>query len=604
VPKPAREPTDAAYPTKPPRAQALNDKARRLAEAHAAVEAVRLERASSAGSQTQPKCELEAEPARVLLPRHGATSGTDRENPWGLERQAGARRAARVLAEAIRRSSGRKARGETRPLVKQLGRQRLLGQAPADQAEQSAAFPIEEPCPTGRPPPPRELRARGMLSEAEALRELAAKNLERGMPTAADHLYHQAAALTSSALRLFTPAQARRSPQARALAVERCGECDVAVDEDGEVVRAADGTPRARVDECGHRFCYFCARRRVTRQRRQIADAVVAAQRETATLPEAGPVPAAARVWAELPPRRHHRKRLGALRELPRGAAAALLADAERLWRARAPGAEAAVAEARIASSRAGVVRLRDLHFLTLTQPALAGETLQNALERLTATLRVWMRGAAFKDAVAGGVLRIEAERNKDAGHWHVHAHALVLSGWWPQPEIVESWCKAQRLCGVEESNAAAIWIERPKNGPVGALNEVVKYVVKPIEVAGLGVDLTRELLEATTGRRLLRTFGALRGLELSEEDQEAVREEGRDEALERAGWAGYRADGTPIRMDAVKWVRDPSLQEERRRLLAELWQWREATGDPGGDLDDEAAAEALRASAVGAGGQ
>jgi hypothetical protein len=566
-------------------------------------------------------------PSPVLFPRQGASSGRDvseRENPWSEKALAVRRAAAQQLGRAVERADPEGARGDPRALVAQLAAQRRLGEAPAAQAAQSRALPDEAPLPHGREGA-AALEGRRMMATAEELREHAARCLAKGQPTAADRLLAEAADLERRGLAAFSGAPSRRSPTERKRAVVRCGDAEVALTASGDVVRSASGEPRARVHECGHRLCVHCARRRAGRQRKQIADAIVAAQRESATLPDETEVPEALEVLAALPER--GRKRLAALRALPQGAAVALLEHAERArgrasaaWRRRQEArsgygytsddaealealrrADVLCAEARIAAARQGVVRTRDLAFVTLTQPALAGERLTDALERMTSTLRVLTRSAAWRDRVAGGVLRLEVVRGgtPQGAHWHVHAHALLATGWWSQAELASTWQGAQRRLGVEVSGEWAQWIERPRRGTIGALTETVKYVLKPLDVVGMDPDDVKELVEALRGKRLLRTFGALRGLELSEEDAEAMREEGEDTALERRGWLGYDAAGAPVRADAVVWSRAATVLEERRKLLEELWTVRQQLGDPEADLE-EWAAESLRASAEG----
>lgn len=151
----------------------------------------------------------------------------------------------------------------------------------------------------------------------------------------------------------------------------------------------------------------------------------------------------------------------------------------------------------------------QDLKLVTLTLRA-SGDPLSTILDRLTKFFRLLRSRPLWKKAVTGGVSIIETKVGRGSGDWHCHFHVIVESKFIPQARLSAEWL---RITG--DSHIVDI---RPVGARIGAVSYITKYITKAADHS-IVMDPARllEALTAFTGRRLVSTFGAWRGLKLME---------------------------------------------------------------------------------------
>jgi hypothetical protein len=220
---------------------------------------------------------------------------------------------------------------------------------------------------------------------------------------------------------------------------------------------------------------------------------------------------------------------------------------------------------------------------------------------------------------------QVRRERRRGRGSagawWHAHAHCAVSSGFWSVEAVRASWgaacvAAAERLAksyeehaqrhGVEVDPHARIlrdWLEgekqpvvvdmqRPDRGVAGVLDELCKYITKPLSLGKLSVDEVADLVDAIAGRRLLRCTGALRGIQLEDDESEestttteATLGDGFEKPIamvdDPSSLFGKRmvylddVEGKGVRL--ARWRDDDDAQEERRRRLELAWSTHQA---------------------------
>jgi hypothetical protein len=175
--------------------------------------------------------------------------------------------------------------------------------------------------------------------------------------------------------------------------------------------------------------------------------------------------------------------------------------------------------------------------------------------------------------------------QRKLSSHWHVHMHFANAPRERPRSkeEALElrersraCWSAALDL-GADECN---VHLEKPRN----ALSEVVKYVVKGLDISMMPRERLYELVTHLEGRRLLRVFGEWYG---RRDFSEVVKEHETPEADDRSlthdvdAVVGYalRADG--VRVPVRRWEVEIRDDDEARALAlthrALLWEARRA---------------------------
>ncbi len=137
-------------------------------------------------------------------------------------------------------------------------------------------------------------------------------------------------------------------------------------------------------------------------------------------------------------------------------------------------------------------------------------------LETHYAMQRAWFkklrRSKKWKQYVAAGIVAFDTTFDDQKG-WHLHMHALVfLRDYYPQKLIAEQWKKITLGFGLVVDIRA---VDELKNGVV----EVLKYAMKPADVAEMGVQQVKEF-EAMRRKRMFESFGELVGLKLPDDDE------------------------------------------------------------------------------------
>jgi hypothetical protein len=169
---------------------------------------------------------------------------------------------------------------------------------------------------------------------------------------------------------------------------------------------------------------------------------------------------------------------------------------------------------------------------------------------------------------------QVERLRSSQGGHWHVHAHAVLLptaGGVVPRDELLALWA---RCLDVPVSDAT-FRPERPRK----TIQEVCKYAIKPLDLGQLPHDRLQELIVWLEGRRLVRTWGDWYDREdltkpLSELDERDPTDEGERVSDERI--IGYRIDTrAPVRGATAELRTDDAALEAARMARALAWEER-----------------------------
>ena len=177
---------------------------------------------------------------------------------------------------------------------------------------------------------------------------------------------------------------------------------------------------------------------------------------------------------------------------------------------------------------------------------------------------------------LAGGLRSVEVKRGRGGHGWHTHLHALVLAdgplgverdrqGAYRWPAMSRAWERATGAKIVEchpVTPAAAAATDPPATTPqllgefdaagdlVSACCEVAKYAVK-LQAAAVG-DLVN-VWRCCRRRRLVESFGCLRGIDRTAEVDQAAEEQLRVElaryVLTEYAWTagGYRLDAARL---------------------------------------------------------
>lgn len=154
------------------------------------------------------------------------------------------------------------------------------------------------------------------------------------------------------------------------------------------------------------------------------------------------------------------------------------------------------------------------IRFVTLTL-AHRDQPLKQSVKDLQSYFVRLRRTKFWLENVTGGAAFLEVKLAEDGNHWHPHLHMLVETQWLEQSILKaiwhkitgDSWIVDVRPC---ESKKHLVWY-------------VTKYVSKPLDSTIFTREATiDEAIEAMHGRRTCTTFGAWRGLDLTEPDEES----------------------------------------------------------------------------------
>jgi hypothetical protein len=167
---------------------------------------------------------------------------------------------------------------------------------------------------------------------------------------------------------------------------------------------------------------------------------------------------------------------------------------------------------------------------LTLTLPPVAGATLETDTRRAIRAFQLLRKRREWGERVRGAIKAVEAK--PDAFHPHVHLHVLILARYWEQPAIRDAWgeCLARATREVygldlEDVIPPIVDIRAVKRGakrhakpgsPAAldmedALEEVVKYVTKPDDLAELHPSFLVDFCMVERWPRMFELLGACR---------------------------------------------------------------------------------------------
>lgn len=141
---------------------------------------------------------------------------------------------------------------------------------------------------------------------------------------------------------------------------------------------------------------------------------------------------------------------------------------------------------------------------------------LRAAMRRMTQARRDYLKAPAKRPHVEaakalGGVHSIEAKRGKGSGLWHPHAHAVWLCYEAPDAsKLAQEW---QAWTG--DSYIVDVRPFHDQHDVAGGFAEVFKYALK---FSDLPLDDNWQAFLELSNRRLVDSFGLLRGVEVPEE--------------------------------------------------------------------------------------
>jgi hypothetical protein len=152
---------------------------------------------------------------------------------------------------------------------------------------------------------------------------------------------------------------------------------------------------------------------------------------------------------------------------------------------------------------------------ITLTVKS-SDEALLSLHKQFKHWFRKLRRSVRWKHRIRAGVCGFEVTYSAAHG-WHYHCHVLAFRKvWFPQDELAAQW---QRVTG---GAGVIVDIREVAGRDVGnGLSEVLKYALKPADVAVLGVQQVRDYL-AMKGARFGETVGGLVNWQLEDEADDA----------------------------------------------------------------------------------
>jgi hypothetical protein len=146
------------------------------------------------------------------------------------------------------------------------------------------------------------------------------------------------------------------------------------------------------------------------------------------------------------------------------------------------------------------MARGKHLRFVTFTLKR-SEKPLNFIISRLLTCFKKVRDHKFWKSAVRAGVAVVEVTRGKDASHWHVHLHVLVVGNFLDQKLLSEAWLKVTRDSKIVDVRAV-------RDAEVGVAY-VAKYATKGWSQDVLDdPDALIECVLALRGRRLLVYFG------------------------------------------------------------------------------------------------
>ncbi len=202
-----------------------------------------------------------------------------------------------------------------------------------------------------------------------------------------------------------------------------------------------------------------------------------------------------------------------------------------------------------IAGNVLDAIRKVEVRFLTLTVKT-DGLSLAESLDKLYEAFSRLRRRRWFTRRVWGGVAFTELTYNHADERWHPHLHCLCTGTYLDKFKLSRLWHEVT-------GDSYIIDIRRPKNTDHVAYY-VTKYASKPFNNTFLNrSNLLDEAIDAMKGRKLSLTWGAWRGLQLTETPEEGCWEHVAplNTLCQRA------ADGDVEALAILKALRTPQLE-------------------------------------------
>ena len=135
---------------------------------------------------------------------------------------------------------------------------------------------------------------------------------------------------------------------------------------------------------------------------------------------------------------------------------------------------------------------------------------LRDGIKHLYDSFRKLQRTRFWSRRVTGGVAFLELTYNHQALAWHPHLHLIAEGKFIPQKLLSRTWAACTGGSYVVHVTLAG--------GPDKVARYVTKYASKPLAAVFLrNPDLLREAVIALKGRRMCMTWGAWRGVKLTE---------------------------------------------------------------------------------------
>jgi hypothetical protein len=150
----------------------------------------------------------------------------------------------------------------------------------------------------------------------------------------------------------------------------------------------------------------------------------------------------------------------------------------------------------------------KQCRFITLTLKG-SDTPLKETLNRLTKAFAALRRTEVWKATQHGGVATLELKLGKTSNQWHPHLHVLTYGRYLAKGLLKQAW-----LAVTGDSYIVDV---RAVRSPEDLTSYVTKYVTKPLHPAVIRQpDRLDEAIVAMKGKRVLNTFGRLRGVQLT----------------------------------------------------------------------------------------
>lgn len=203
---------------------------------------------------------------------------------------------------------------------------------------------------------------------------------------------------------------------------------------------------------------------------------------------------------------------------------------------------------------------------------------LRDQLKRLTSAFAKLRRSKVWKAHYGGGISVIEVTYSRQTGLWHPHVHAIIDGDYVPQKRLSATW---EAITG--DSPIVDIRLVRSRQQ---ACRYLCSYVSKASDPTKLPPERLHEWHAATTGSRMLNTFGFAHGAPTGTKPERLPRPvtqplpmvclfaaadrniTGATDLLARI-YAATRPGGQPTQPDAIA-----RYLEIHRALLTDLRAW------------------------------